>query len=388
MSLDAEWSRRRFVTTAGLAGAATALPATAMRAEAPGRPYALYLTHSLMSPSAVRHAVVTVQVHGERWTTPALHGMGGAMAPKAIARHPVLPVIYVAHNSAMGRQGWPCASVTAYGIGGVDGGLRAMKTESLALSSLMARDLAVSPDGRSLLVAGTIGGVYSVLPLREDGSLGAVAHALKMTGGGPWQTLPHLASVLFHPSGVAYGTDVAMHRLQVISFAEGAPEVSSTFTFPEEDGPTKMALSPAGDALFVVRRQRPGIAVFRVDRATGGSAGGARRIQAMDGVGGAAIAVDATGERVYAATQTSEVAMAEHGGSPTLVSVFSRGRKGDELRLVERVRVPEILAATRLLRQGDELLVVGLGGVVAMQVQRGSGRLRGGAACDSRWAVQ
>ena len=374
MRLGAGWTRRQFVTTAGLAGAATALPAARLKAVLARQPYVLYLTQSLMMPATARHSIETMHVDGGEWTRPLPQGVKIGWAPRAIARHPVLPVLYVSHGQAVDRDGRQRASVTEYEIDGGTGELHAMKTEPLALSSLLARDLAVSPDGRSLLVAGSVGGVYSVLPLREDGGLGAVEHALKMTGGGPRRTLPYLAGVLFHPSGVAYGTDLAMHRMQMISFAEGMPEVASTYTFPENDGPTKMALSPEGDALFVVLRWRPGIAIFPVDRVTGGMRGGPR-IQAMDGVAGAAVAVDAAGARVYAATQEGTVTMEAHGGSATLVSVFSRGRKGDELRLIERVRVPEILGATRLLLQRNELLVVGLGGVVAMDVARGTGRL-------------
>ncbi len=285
MGLDAMWTRRRFVTTAGLMGAATSLPSVAERRKAVRagvwangntvstarqavQPYVLHLSDSVVRQTA-RHSIVTMNVDGERWSSSCPSGMEIRLAPNALAMHPGRPVVYVAHGEGMAGDGLRRAVVAAYAIDGTTGELRAMGTQPLALSALLARDLAVSPDGRSLLVAGSVGATYCVLPLAEDGSMGAVEHALKMTGGGPWRTLPYLRSVLFHPSGVAYGTDTPMDRLHVISFADDAPAVTERVPLQPECGPTEMALSPAGDALFVVTRWRPGFAMFPVDRATG-----------------------------------------------------------------------------------------------------------------------
>ncbi len=90
---------------------------------------------------------------------------------------------------------------------------------------------------------------------------------------------------------------------------------------------------------------------------------------------GAAVVVNAAGDRVFAATQESRSARGSYGGSPTVLSVFAYGCLSRGLRPMEQVRLPEILKANRLVCHGDELLVVGLGGVVAMKVDDGAGRL-------------
>lgn len=79
--------------------------------------------------------------------------------------------LYVANGvSEFGNL--PRGSVEAYTIDAATGRLAWMNRVPLSLSGVGPRDLAVDPNGRSVVVAIHGGGAYNVLSLEKDGRLG------------------------------------------------------------------------------------------------------------------------------------------------------------------------------------------------------------------------
>src|SRR3954465_11682952 len=102
-------------------------------------------------------------------------------------------------------QGLPTGSVESYGV--VDPGtgkLDRISRSQLSLSATMPRHLALSPDGRHLVVAAYGGGIYNVLSVRPNGEIGGITQVIKEIGHsirrGP-QSSAHPHSIVFHPSG-------------------------------------------------------------------------------------------------------------------------------------------------------------------------------------------
>ena len=103
--------------------------------------------------------------------------------------HPVAMAIsdgnlYVA-NGVSEYGSLPRGSVEAYAIDAATGRLEFKNRVPLSLSGILPRDLAVAPDGRSVVVAMHGGGAYNVVSVLEDGRLGRVSGILKETGSGP-----------------------------------------------------------------------------------------------------------------------------------------------------------------------------------------------------------
>ena len=129
--------------------------------------------------------------------------------------------LYVA-NGISEYDSLPRGSVEAYAIDAVAGRLELKNRVPLSLSGTLPRDLAVAPDGRSIVVAVHGGGAYNLLPVLEDGSLGRVSWILKETGSGPHelQASAHPSAVLFDPVGRVLTADQGSDRLSVLSLEQ------------------------------------------------------------------------------------------------------------------------------------------------------------------------
>lgn len=116
-------------------------------------------------------------------------------------------------------QGLPSGSVESFAVDGETGWLTRISRRGLSLSATMPKSLAVSPDGRHLVVAAYGGGSYNVLPVTPTGEIGRVTQAMKEIGCGQ---VAHPHSVMFHPSGrFLIATDTGIDRVSVFRFSEG-----------------------------------------------------------------------------------------------------------------------------------------------------------------------
>src|SRR4051812_29018071 len=127
-------------------------------------------------------------------------------SPAFLTQHPTRPVLYAVNELDVG-------TVTAFEVA-VDGSL-----SELAVQDTGGRHpchLAVTPDGRHLLVANHSSGDVSVHPLDDDGAPGVRTDVLGLQGHGPdpdRQTSPHPHQVTPDRNGDVLITDLGADRV-------------------------------------------------------------------------------------------------------------------------------------------------------------------------------
>lgn len=158
-------------------------------------------------------------------------------------------------NQIDNYQGLPTGSVESYRVEPGTGHLSLINRAPLSLSATMPRHLALSPDGRLLVVAVHGGGLYNVLPVGSNGEIGRVTQAIKEIGcsiNGHRQLSAHPHSVVFHPSGkFLLGTDEGADRINVFRIDGGHMiRVNRIPTVPGS-GPTGLAIESSGSDVLV-----------------------------------------------------------------------------------------------------------------------------------------
>jgi 6-phosphogluconolactonase len=152
-------------------------------------------------------------------------------------------------------QGIPAGSVESYAVDASGAPLKLISRQSLSLSATQPTHLAFSPDGRFIVVAAFGGGIYNVLPVRENGEIGAVTQSVKEIGMGvhPQKQLSaHPHSVAFHPSGsFVIGTDFGSDRINVFAFQDGRLRCVQRVSTPPGSGPAQLTLSGSGSVVRV-----------------------------------------------------------------------------------------------------------------------------------------
>jgi 6-phosphogluconolactonase (cycloisomerase 2 family) len=152
-------------------------------------------------------------------------------------------------------QGLPTGSVESYRVEPVTGHLGLVSRVPLSLSATMPRQLALSPDGRFLVVAAYGGGLYNVLPVGSKGEIGAVTQLIKEIGcsiKGDRQLSSHPHSVVFHPSGkFLFGTDEGADRINVFRFDHGSLTCVQRVSTVPGSGPARLAISSSGSHLSI-----------------------------------------------------------------------------------------------------------------------------------------
>jgi 6-phosphogluconolactonase (cycloisomerase 2 family) len=180
-----------------------------------------------------------------------------SQAPASLTLHPNQRVLYVA-NEISEYRGLPRGTVEAYKINANDGALELINRQPLSLSGVRPKRLAISPDGKHLVVAIHGGGAYNVLPLGPDGSIGRVTQILKEVGAGPHpvsQGSAHPHSVVFE-SGRRYvfTTDEGCDRINVFAFQDGRIVPAARAACIPQSGPAHLAIHPSGDFLYIFNR--------------------------------------------------------------------------------------------------------------------------------------
>jgi 6-phosphogluconolactonase len=155
-------------------------------------------------------------------------------------------------------EGLPRGSVESYTVSPGTGLLTLISREPLSLSATRPRSLAISPDGRFMVVAVYGGGAHNVLPVGVDGQIGRVTQVLKEIGCGPdpkMQATAHPHSVVFHPSGkFVVATDFGCDRINVFSFRAGRMTKIKQIGAPAGSGPAEVHLDDRGLEAVVQHR--------------------------------------------------------------------------------------------------------------------------------------
>jgi 6-phosphogluconolactonase (cycloisomerase 2 family) len=202
-------------------------------------------------------------------------------------------------------EGPPSGTVEAYAIDAADGSLTLLNRQKLSLSATAPRHAAVSPDGRVLVVAVHGGGAYNVLPLRKDGSVGAVSRILKEAGSGPHdeQRSAHPQMVVFDRAGRVVTADLGSDRPSVLKLDTARLSIAGRYAAQAGDGPRQIAFHPDGRLLFVANELNASVACYGYDANDGRIVERLGQVATAGGEnnGGVVMAVDPAGEYLYTA---------------------------------------------------------------------------------------
>lgn len=186
--------------------------------------------------------------------------------PSFLCQHPGGRMLYAVHGDG--------DTVSAFGIEVVDGRLTHRGTWPAHGRNPV--HLAVSPDGRWLLVACYATGSVASLPVQADGGLGPVACNLILPGTpGPLylhQKGSHPHQAVFNASGRwLLVPDKGLDRVFTLSLDSdsGLLSIASTTRFPAGSGPRHLVFHPSGARCYVACELGSQVSVCGFDLATG-----------------------------------------------------------------------------------------------------------------------
>src|SRR5437764_81588 len=238
-------SRREFVQMASCVGAVSFGSPLLSRLGRGNRSIAARFAYvGFGGQGAKNEGIAVFDVRGGQWKPV---GVLSSATPSSLTLDAGERFLY-AVNEVDEYEGLPSGTVEAYAIDDADGSLKLVNRQRLSLSATAPRHAAVSPDGKSLVVAVHGGGAYNVLPLGRDGSVGAVSGILKETGSGPHarQRSAHPQMVLFDRAGRVVTADLGSDRLSVLKLDEARLSITGRYSAQPGEGPSQLAFHPDG----------------------------------------------------------------------------------------------------------------------------------------------
>ncbi len=351
------WNRREFVHLMGYSTLSSAgLCSSLLPAGARSSVRFAYV-------ASERDAIHVYASHGVEWTRVQTIA---SEKPVALAVGRDGEALY-AVNEVRVHHGLPMGTVEAFSIG-KDGRLAKLSRQPLSLSATMPRHAAVSPDGRSLVVAVREGGAYNVLPIAEDGSLGRVSSLLKETGveraGVASISRPH--AVAFDTAGRVIAADAGTGRVSVLGLSGEGLGIHARLELEDGMAVSRVAMHPNGRVLYAMRED--GIACYGYDAAAGKIEEKRQHAKVACGPD-AALAVHRSGEFVYASRP--------EGG----VAVWAADRSTGRLRAAgEDSEAMGELCAMEIAPEGNSLIAVSRDGrVMESFIDAATGRLSAAA---------
>jgi 6-phosphogluconolactonase len=343
------WDRRRFLQLAG---------STSLCGVAGGR-FGWAATLGAARPAA-RFAYIG--------TEDAIHVYAIASAGRFIKQqtiasaHPVAMAIHGTHlyvaNGVSQHGSLPRGSLEAYARDASTGRLEWKNRVPLSLSGISPRDLAVAPDGRSVVVAVHGGGAYNVVAVHEDGRMGRVSGILKEIGSGPHplQAAAHPAAVIFDRAGRVLTADQGSDKLSVLSLTNGELAVHGRCEVAAGSGPSSLVLHPDGKRLYVAHAFQGAISILTYDASQG--LNHQQTFRSSSAGEAAALAIHPSGEVLYST----------HGDD---VQAWKIALNGDlePLTGVRDIKAKKLSAMV----DGKSLLALTNEGVVSMKIEAATG---------------
>jgi 6-phosphogluconolactonase (cycloisomerase 2 family) len=166
-------------------------------------------------------------------------------SPSWLTKHPSLPVLYAANETATG-------GVTALALSDA-GALSVLGTAETG--GAHPCHLAVTPDGRFLLCANYTGGSLAVFSLRPDGALGSRTALVQHTGNGPDAERQEAAHVhmAVPGDGIVSAVDLGTDEIRSYTLSsDGSLELLAVSQLPSGTGPRQLIRRPGTDLAYVV----------------------------------------------------------------------------------------------------------------------------------------
>lgn len=270
------WSRRKFIQWAGSSsafGVISALTPWRPRAASKGRlaikqarpGFAYVGSANNLAFDSSQQGILVFAIHDERWT---LTQTIASSSPAFLALHPNQQFLYVL-NAIDTYENLPTGAIEAYCIDPQNGHLTLLNRQPLSLSGIKPKHLAVSPDGRNVVVAIHGGGAYNLLPVRKDGHLERVSKIVKETGSGPhrkWQEAAHPQMVMFDTLGChLLSSDLGSDRLNVFAYTDGELTIQHRRATTPGSGPSHLIMHPSGQLLYVMHELDASISCYGYD---------------------------------------------------------------------------------------------------------------------------
>lgn len=251
MSRDMRWSRRTFLQGIGYTSALGTMSKLFPRPADSDQTSPSGFAYVGAGGDAGNSAIHVCQICGDSWKWKQSIA---TQSPVSLALHPSQQYLYVA-NSIAEYGGLPRGTIEAYKIDSRNGTLTLLNRQPLSLSGINPRHIAVSPDGKYLVVAVHGGGAYNVLPLSSDGTVGRVAQILKEVGAGAhpdYQASAHPHTVVFDATGEhLLATDQGNDRLSVFAFQNGQMTRKQQVSSQPASGPGSVVFHPQGHLIYV-----------------------------------------------------------------------------------------------------------------------------------------
>jgi 6-phosphogluconolactonase (cycloisomerase 2 family) len=373
------WNRRDFLQVAGcssLGVLSTRLPwlsAIGKKGNAAATPrfaYVGYAGEGGVVANGSAHRIGLFAIDGASWRQT---GVVASDHPSFLTLHPSERFLY-AINKIDRYENLPSGAVEAYAVDAKNGSLTLLNRRPLSLSATAPRHMAVSPDGRALVVAVHGGGAYNVLPINEDGSLGRVSRILKETGSGPdeeHQQAAHPQMVMFDRRGRLLGADMGSDTLSVFTLDDGRLNVAARSEARAGSGPRHMELHPNGNLLFVANGLDASVSCYGYDEKNG---------RVLEQLGHVPTVRNRSVEKsavVMALHPSGEFLYTAHRSGGDGITVWRSNNTGT-LQVVQRERNGlQSLHAITMAPDGSSLLALSRksGSVVRWSIDRRSGRL-------------
>jgi 6-phosphogluconolactonase len=259
----------------------------------------------------------------------------GIAAPSFLIAHPNGRWLYAVSETSQ-QDGQP----------GTVWALRVSSSESWSIEPLNHQasggdwpcHLAIDATGRWLIASNYASGSVSVLPILDDGSLGAMTAFIQHRGSGPHperQKGPHAHSATFTPDQrFVIIADLGLDALRVYAFDSTAGtlrEQTTTATRPGA-GPRHLAFRPDGKHVFVSNELNNTVAVYAYDAASGTLSEQQIAETLPPDASESAVAdihVSPTGDRVYVSNRGHDsIAIFQVGSDGQLTPVAIRSCQG------------------------------------------------------------
>ncbi|MCC6695816.1 MAG: lactonase family protein [Candidatus Hydrogenedentes bacterium] len=194
--------------------------------------------------------------------------------PSFLAMHPTKPILYAVGEMPADAQ-HPGGTVSAFRIDEESGMLTLLNQESSKGPGPC--HVAVAPSGRHVAVANYGGGSIALLPIHEDGSLGAASAFVQHEGKSvnpKRQEGPHAHSVNFDRAGTfLFAADLGADKVFIYRYdgekgllTANQPAFAS---LAPGAGPRHFTFHPAGHAAYVVNELDNTVAYFTYDAEAG-----------------------------------------------------------------------------------------------------------------------
>jgi 6-phosphogluconolactonase (cycloisomerase 2 family) len=289
-------------------------------------------------------------------------------------------LLYVA-NDCGAWQNRPCATVEALALAPDGAPARSLARVPLALSALAPRSLAVSADGRYLLVSAFEGGAWNSFSLDKDGIPAPNPAALKEVGCGAWlpgQAAAHPHTILPVDSGAGvgslfvgsdYGTDrlslLEAHAEAVPGYEAGALAARYRHQLPAASGAMHLALHSQSGLVVASSLLRPALHSLHITEESGPALAPLQSVPL--GFAPSALAFHPQAGILY---------VIHSAGRRVVLTLWQAAGGSGMLHRLEEHELPAGAAAS-LAVQANQLWIAGPAGILGLALDLETGRLAG-----------